>query len=165
MKGPICEICIKSGILCSACQEKVSSGQLKQKDVEIIGLVYKESQKNKSLADIQIKKIMDCQDVVLIVCSRGDAAKIVGKGGNFAKKLQGTVSKPVRIVEESDDIRSFLQNIILPVPIINLNVLYNTDGEKYRIIIPRNSRLPMPLKAFISTAKELLDKDVEIGFE
>ncbi len=165
MKSPICEVCLKSEILCSACQEKINTGQLQEKDVEILNLLYKESRKNKSLADVEIKRIVEGQDLILIVCSNGSGRKIVGRGGFLAKQIEGISKKPVRIVEESSDPRSFLQNIVQPVPIINLNVLYSPQGEKYRIIIPRNSRLPMPLKVFQSISKEVLKKDVEIGFE
>lgn len=165
MKGPICEICLKSGILCAACQDKVTQGELKEKDIELLRMIYKETERNKMLVEIQIKKIIEGNDVILVVCSSGDAAKIVGRGGFFAKRLEEAAGKPVRVVEESADARAFLQNIILPVPIINLNIIYTPDGEKYKIIIPKNSRLPMPLNAFKSVAKDVLKKDVEIGFE
>lgn len=165
MKGPICEICLKSGILCTACQGKVTQGELKEKDIELLRMIYKETERNKVLGEIQIKKIIEGDDVILVVCSSGDAAKIVGKGGFFAKKLTEAANKAVRVVEASEDAKKFLQNIIFPVPIINLNVLYSAEGEKYRIVIPKNSRLPMPLKTFQSVAKDLLKKDVEIDFE
>lgn len=165
MKTPICEVCLKSEILCSACQSKVDSGELAEKDVDMLNLIYKESEKNKTLSGIEIKKIIDGQGLVLVVCSRGSGRKIVGKGGFFAKRLEQTAGKPVRVVEESGDARGFLQNIILPVPIINLNIIYTSAGEKYKIIIPKNSRLPMPLNAFRSIAKDVLKRDVEIGFE
>ncbi len=165
MKSPICEVCLRSEILCSACQGKVDSGELKERDVHVLGLIYKETERNKSLSDIQIKKIIDGQDLVLVVCNQGSGRKIVGKGGFFAKKLEQAAGKPVRVVEESSDVRSFLQNIILPVPIINLNILYTSSGDKYKIIIPQRSRLPMPLKTFQSIAMDVTGKNVEIGFE
>ena len=165
MKSPICEICLKSSILCSACQEKLSQGELTNKDIDILTLLYKESEKNKALSNIEVKKIITSNDIVLIVCNSGNAAKIVGRGGFFVKRLQDIAKKPVRVVEESDDPRKFLQNILLPVPIINLNVLYTPRGDKYRIVIPRDSRLPMPLKTFISLANDLLKKEVEVAFD
>jgi len=165
MKTPICEICLRSELLCSACQEKVNSGELKENDVEMLGLIYKESEKNKILSCIEIKKIIDGQGIVLVVCNQGSGRKIVGKGGVFAKRLEQAAGKPVRVVEESSDVRSFLQNIILPVPIINLNIIYTQEGEKYKIIIPQRSRLPMPLKTFQSIAKDVTGKNVEVGFE
>jgi len=165
MKSPICEICLKSGILCSACQEKVSNGELTDKDVELLTLLYKEGEKNKVLSDIEIKKVVNRPDMVLIISSKGNTAKIVGKGGFLVKRLQEIVKKPIRVIEESDDAKQFLQNTLFPTPIISLNVLYASGGEKYKVVIPKNSRLPMPLKSFISLAKEVLKKDVEIAFE
>ena len=165
MKSPICEICLKSDLLCPACQGKVERGEVTQTDIKILSLLHKESEKNKDLENIEIKKIVDCQDVILIICSKREAAKIVGKGGFFVKKIQDIVNKPVRIVEESGSLREFIQNIILPVPIIGLNTLYTAKGEKYKIIIPKNSRLPLKLKTFSNLAKDVLKKDVEIDFE
>jgi len=165
MKSPICEICLKSGLLCTACQNKVTNGELTDSDVSILTLLYKECSKNGDLDSIGIKKLISSKDVELIVCSKGDGKKIVGKGGYLAKKIQDILKKPVRIVEESSNPREFLQNIILPVPIINLNIIYSPKGEKYKIVIPRNSRLPLKLDVFNRLAKELLGKEVEIGFE
>ena len=165
MKSPICEICLKSGILCTACQSKVDQGSLKNADIEILRMIYKEVERNKALGKIEIKKIIEGEAVLLVVCSQGDAAKIVGKGGFFAKKLSEAAKKTVRVVEASEDARAFLQNIVFPVPIISLNVLYTPEGDKYRIMIPQNSRLPFALNAFKSLAKDLLGKEVDIGFE
>jgi len=165
MKSPICEICLKSGLLCSACQGKVSTGELKQSDVDILSLIYKESERNNVSDLVEIKKIIDAKDALLIVCSHGSAAKIVGRGGYFAKKLKEDLKKPVRVVEESKDTKSFLQGIIFPGAIVNLNIVYTPKGESYRIVLRKNSKLSMPVSSFKSLASELLGKEVEIDFE
>ncbi len=165
MKSPICEICLKAGILCAACQEKISKGEISEKDVEILRSIYNEAEKNNTSNLIGIKKIINSKDSLVIVCSSGSAPKIVGRGGYFAKKLKEDFKKPVRIVEETDDIKSFLQNILFPAPLVNINVLYTPRGETYRIVIPQNSKLPMPLNSIKALAKELLKKEVQIEFE
>ncbi len=165
MKSPVCEICLKSGLLCAACQAKVSDGEIKGTDVEILSSIYREVERNNVSGSVEIRKIIDAKDALIIVCSHGSAAKIVGRGGYFAKKLKEDLKKPVRVVEETKDTKSFLQSIAFPAAIVNLNVIYTTKGETYRIVLPKNSRLPLPLNSFKSLAKELLGKEVQIDFE
>ncbi|HLD57164.1 MAG TPA: hypothetical protein VJA47_02600 [archaeon] len=165
MKTPFCEACLKSGLLCTSCKSKIDSGEVRQELLDISKLILEESGETKGLKDVKINNVIGNENLLLIICGQGDSAKLVGKGGSIVKKISEVVGKRVRIVEESDDPRTFVQNLVFPAPVLNLNTVYTSNGEKYKVVIPANSRLPLSLKDFTSIAKSVLKKDVEVGFE
>ncbi len=165
MKTPLCDACLKSGLLCTSCKSKVDSGEVSQDLLEISKLLLEESSKERGLKDVRINSVIGNENILLIICGQGDSPKLVGKGGSTVKKISELVKKKVRIVEASEDPRTFVQNIVFPTPVLNLNTVYTSNGEKYKVVIPANSRLPLGLKDFTSIVKSVLKKDVEIGFE
>lgn len=164
MKTPFCDACLKSGILCGSCKSKLDSGEVRQELLDISKLLLEDGD-IKGLKDVKISNVIVNENVLIIVCGQGDSAKLVGKGGSVVKKISELVGKRVRIVEESDDPRTFVQNLVFPAPVLNLNTVYTSKGEKYKVVIPANSRLPLSLRDFTSIAKSVLGKDVEVGFD
>ncbi len=165
MKTPLCDTCLKSGLLCASCKARLDSGEITQDLLDISKLLLEESNNTKSLKDVKIKSVIGNENVLLIVCGQGDSPKLVGKGGSVVRRVGEAIGKRIRVVEESSDPRTFLQNIVFPVPILNLNTLYTAKGEKYKVVIPAGSRLPLSPRDFKSVAKSVLGKDVEIDFE
>ena len=41
MKGPLCEECVKSGVLCEECSQKLESKEISELDIEVARLLYK----------------------------------------------------------------------------------------------------------------------------
>ena len=166
MQAPICEVCLKSNILCSACQEKLNSGKISQKDVDISRYLYDLSDKMRSIKDIKILRIVDCGSLIIIT-GRGDAAKLVGKGGVVVKKIAKDFKKSIRILEEAPSFKDFVEDLLSPAPISGINTLYKDDIEIYRIKIPaiqKNSIMITP-EIFSQIISNFYKLKAEIVFE
>jgi transcription antitermination factor NusA-like protein len=135
MQTPICEVCLKSNILCSGCQEKLSMGKISQKDVEISRYIYKLSEKMRSIRNIKVLRAIDC-GCLLIITGIGDAAKLVGKDGVVVKKIAKDFKRSIRILEEAPTFKDFVEELVSPASIKGINTLYKEDKEIYRIKIP-----------------------------
>ncbi len=135
MQAPICDVCLRSNILCSGCKDKLDNGMISEKDVEISRYLYDLSERMRSIRDIKILKIIDC-GTLLIVTGRGDAAKLVGKGGVVVKKIAKDFKKSIRILEEAPSFKDFVEELLYPASINGINTLYREDKEIYRIKVP-----------------------------
>ena len=124
MKAPICEICLRSSLLCSACKEKIDNGKISDTEVDVLKFLFRLSDRVRSLADIRIIRVID-SDIILIISGKGDAAKIVGKGGSVVKALAKEFGKSIKVIEEAGDFKDFLSKLLSPVPslpILNLSL-------------------------------------------
>ena len=164
MNLPICSVCLNSDLLCPACQEKVDKKLVSEKELELYRRVSQLSEKFKGLKDVEIESLIEDKDVLVVVCSKGDVSRVVGRGGSNIKRLGRELGKTGRIVEKSADKRKFLQDLVFPVPIKTFGLVYTQEGEKYKVRLS-SGRIPIPRKSFISIAEKFLGKNVELEFE
>lgn len=138
MQTPICEVCLKSDILCSSCQQKTGK-DCSESEVEILRFLYRMGEKVKILREVKILQVID-SGVILIVSGRGDAAKIVGKDGCVVKSLAKKFKKSIRVLEEAPDFKKFVHDLIFPTTIQGINTLYTQEGPVYKIRVPITQR-------------------------
>lgn len=166
MHAPICEVCLKSNILCSVCQEKLSRGETTEREIEVCRYLYGLEEKVKNLKEARILKVCDSNSL-FIITAKGDAAKIVGRRGSIVKELAKKHNKPIRVVEFSDNFREFVENLLSPAVLTTISIMYTTDGETYKIIVPssQKTRLFLLESDFSGIIKNLYGKEAQIVFE
>lgn len=166
MQAPICEVCLKSDILCSGCQEKLNTGKISQNDVEITRYLYGLSEKMRSIRDIKIIRAIDC-GTLIIITGIGDAAKLVGRKGVIVKKIAKEFKKSIRILEEAPNFKDFIEELISPASISGINTLFRENQEVYKIRVPatqKNQVLITP-EGFSQIISNFYNRKVEIIFE
>ena len=166
MPYPICEVCLNSEILCNACKNKLDKGMINETEINISRFLYNLGSKVRGLKEIKLIKAVDV-GVLLIVTGPGDAAKVVGKSGAVVKILAKEFKKPIRVVEEAENLRKFVQDMISPVTVMGINTLYTPEGEVYRIRIPTSQRNSLTINPenFSSIIHNLYNRNVQIIFE
>ncbi|MEM5804588.1 MAG: hypothetical protein QXU82_01940 [Candidatus Aenigmatarchaeota archaeon] len=165
MQTPICEICLNSDILCGGCQKKLEEGKITSDEVEISRMLFGMSEKTKSLKDAKLKKAMNTE-VLLLIAGKGDGAKLVGKAGAVVKALAKKYEKPIRVLEESD-IRTFITNMLQPVPIEGINTVFAGGKETFKVRLPLNqkNRLLFSEETFKKVVSEVYGRQAELVFE
>jgi len=120
----------------------------------------------KPLKSIEIKRAIG-NEMLLVVTSKNDAAKLIGKEGRIVKKLAKELGRSVRIVEKPPELKDFVNDVFFTVPILGINIVYRPEGELYRIRIPRTSRTRLPISSeiFINVSKSLFHVDTDVVFE
>jgi len=146
MKSPICDICLKSGILCPGCQEKVNKGEITELEAEISLRLYNLLDKYKMPQELTFHKAIETDDTVILVVGENQIGTIIGKGGKIVKSLQKELNKKIRVIENTDDIKKIAQDLIHPARIMGINILYLPDGgtkKKLRIPVEDEKKLPI----------------------
>ncbi len=166
MQANICEVCLKSDILCNADQAKLDNNLISQMEIDISRFLYKMTEKIISLRDVKISKILDT-GVILIVCRIGDAPKLVGKNGYVVKALAKKFKKSIRVLEEASTFEKFIENLVFPAQIAGINTLYTPEKEIYKIRVPtiQKNKLMISPENFSSLVENLFNKKVEIIFD
>ena len=157
---PICDVCLKSGILCQGCEHKLKGGEITQLDVDIAKLLFKVGD-----GKIGFKKTVEIGDVVIILTDHDQVGKLIGRSGKIVKAISKKIGKKVRVVGEDSNLRSVATDILAPARISGINIVYGTDGgEKYKIRVMREDsrKLPARLDVLNNVIEKLTDKDTII---
>ena len=142
--------------------EKVEGGEISDTDVRVSGTLLKLSGRIKSLRDITIERVVESPNLVVIICGKGDAAKMIGRDGLTAKKLEKELGKPVKIVEGTSDARKFITELLEPVAVKSVNILYRPRGEILRALIGRGPGPRIRAGDLSQVVMALFGKDAEI---
>jgi transcription antitermination factor NusA-like protein len=167
LNTPLCNFCIKSGILCQKCREKVKSGEVTETDVQIAKLLLKLEEKNPILQNVHFFNAYDVDNALAIVVGQGDLPKFLSSGGKIVRDISDSMGKKVRIIERKSELRTFLEDLFAPVPITAINKIWLPDGsEETRVILPGYSRrLPMKPGVLKDLAKKIRGITLRIAFE
>lgn len=167
-KAPICSVCLKSGILCQGCERRLRENKISELDIKISRVLFELAQKYRGLNAINFKRAIDAMGLTVLVVGRGEISSIIGRGGKLIRELAEHLQMKIRVIEEGADIRKQAQDILTPVRVIGVNILY-TGGrrEEYRVRIPRAHvmRLPASIDAIQSIFAKLTDKNIKLVFE
>ena len=108
-------------------------------------------------------RLRDCiisESLVTLIVEEGEIAKAVGKGGSNAKNLERKLNKKVRIVEFSDDMVKFIQNMTYPAKIKEVKneegivTITPADSQSRGLLIGRGASI---LRSYEAIVKRFFD--------
>lgn len=166
MKSELCQFCLKSGILCSKCREKVRKGEVTEAYLSVARLLLSLEEKYPPLQDIRFHKAVEADDVLAILVGRGDVARMLSYGGKITKIMSRETGKRIRILEHNSNERKFLEDLFSPLNIITINKIWLPDGTtETRVILKRGQRRSLiNAKAMKQIAKKIQDMTLRIEF-
>ena len=85
-----------------------------------------------SITRTNVIDAFELEDIIYFVIQEGQIVKAVGKQGINYKKLENIIKKKIRMVENSRDINKFIQNVLHPIKLANIEV----EPEKVTLTAP-----------------------------
>lgn len=155
METSICEVCLKSSMLCSACRSRAETEKIGEKEIEISRYLYNISKDISSLQTAKITKII-YSDSIIIITAEGDVAKVVGKNGSVVKLLAKNFAKSIKVVDEKKDMKEFINSMIKPLTIAGMNSLYSAGKCEYKIKLVNSKNIKLSMS--FDQLSELLEK-------
>ena len=126
---PACKTCVKSGFLCSSCQEKLDTEILTQFELDLAKdlLVLEEEEQFNFLKNVSFYKAIDFEDVVIFVVGKKDKLRITQKLINWLKETYEV--DQLILIEQTKNPRAALENLIIPNKLISLNEIFLATGD------------------------------------
>ncbi|RLI86956.1 MAG: transcription elongation factor NusA [Candidatus Altiarchaeales archaeon] len=162
MDLPICDICAKTGVLCSVCETKLQRGQISELDVEVSKALY-----GIGVEGIGFERAIDTKNFVIILTKKEDIGKIIGKNGDNLRLLSRKLGKKVRVIG-TENMRDTIYDFVAPAQITAINTVYMPDGNiirRIKINKKDKKKLRMDIKEIERLISSLSNDRVEISFE
>ncbi|RLI91353.1 MAG: transcription elongation factor NusA [Candidatus Altiarchaeales archaeon] len=162
MGFPICEICAKTGVLCSGCEEKLRKGEITKLEVELSKFLYKIGE-----GEIGFEKAIDTENFIIILTSKENIGKIIGKGGENIKQISKKFKKQVRVIGMGS-LEEMIYDFVAPARIIGISTIYKRDGtviRRVKIKKEDKKKLRMEVAEIEELVSSLLNDKVEVIFE
>ena len=87
-----------------------------------------------SLTGAGVKDCILDNDRVIMVVKKGDMGLAIGKGGSNINKVKKLLKKNIEVVEHSSDIKEFIENLLRPAVVKNVELLTTKDNKCYAYV-------------------------------
>jgi len=166
MQTPFDAFCLRSNVLCKSCDRKIKSGEYSQTDLEISRFLTEESEGIRQLADIEFKKSMIEGEYLILVLNKGQTANFFAQGRKLIRDLSKKYGKRVKVLEEDQTPRDFLEGLFAPAKILALNTIWLPDGTtETKVILGREvHRKKSEIEALKKLAKTIKGIDIRVQF-
>ena len=162
MRIPLDTICVKTGVLCPSCQRKVSSGLVKEYEVDVMRKLLELEDKIRELRNAEYVKSYDLGELLVVVLKLPEWDKELVR--RIRQALSRELNRKVRVVVKGADPREMAAQLLIPLEVRGVNIVWTPDGtQKYVIRVDRGGkRWPAPKGELEKVLGELLDAPVEI---
>ncbi len=160
--------CVKSGILCRHCEEKVQKGLVTDLDLKVIRRMVELEKGHPALQDVTYHKSVETDDMMAVLVDKKDLPRLLGGGAKVVKDLNETFGKRVKLVSFGGDDRSFLEDLFSPLSILTINTVWIPDGStETKVILTgrRPRKMPVDLDMVRKIVKELNGMALRVQFE
>ena len=139
MKTPICSFDAKTGSLCSKCESKLKTGHLSVGDVEASIKLTRLAEKNNILDKFTLVGAYKIEEKLVLILSPSDIS-ILRSDIELLNKIKKEFNDNVWFVESGASERRFIENLIFPIKISSINLVWLPDGNKLTKIIISNKK-------------------------
>jgi transcription antitermination factor NusA-like protein len=139
LKTPICSFDAKTGILCSKCESKLKTGHLSVGDIDASIKLTRLAEKNNVIDKFTLVGAYKIEDKLILILPTADISTL-RSDNELLNKIKKEFNNNVWFVESGATERRFIENLIFPVKISSINLVWLPDGNKITKIIISNKK-------------------------
>lgn len=164
MKTPICNFDAKTGTLCNKCDSRLKLGHITDADVQASIKMAKLSQKNQDIDKFTLVAAHNIDDEIILFLKNSDIT-LIRSDQKILDLIKKEFNNKVWFVESGASDKRFLENMLFPLKISLMNMVWLPDGNKLtKIIVSNQSKLELQEKKIQNIAKKIKNIEVIIEF-
>lgn len=167
MKFPICKKCLNEELLCETCANVVGESLIKADEINLYRKFEKISRKYGILKDVEIKRMIESGNLLLILADKKNTSRIIGKNGGMISQLSQDLDKQIRVLTTTQNLENFVRELLYSIHVLGINVVYSPEGDKYKIRLPISEKklLPIDEEKFSKIMESFFKVDAQLVFE
>jgi transcription antitermination factor NusA-like protein len=155
-------------MLCSKCQEKVSSGEVDDLYMKVAQFLLKVENQNPQLNKARLDKVVNVGGFLVLVVGRGDRSKFMGEAGRLARDIGDNFKRRVLVIETGVNDRGFLEDLFSGQRIITINIIWLPDGStETRVVLQSRGARRLSkkrMRALTEIAKRVRNMDLRVEY-
>lgn len=166
MKFPICTFDARVGVLCPRCEERLKNGEISDADVKASFVLAKLATQVPALDKLTLKRAYLIDGDYVLVLNQGEARAVLSNR-SLMSKLKEALGN-FWVAEQTSDMRQFIEDLLYPVRILTVNVVWIPDGTRQiKAVISgfRGMNFPVDLGKAAKIVKAIKGDDVVFEFE
>ena len=168
MQTQLCEFCLRSGMLCANCQEKVRRGEVDDLYMSVAQYLLKVENRNPQLNKARLDRVVDVGGFLVLVVGRGDRRKFMGESGRFARDIGDNFNRRVLVIERGVNDRGFLEDLFSSQRIVTINIIWLPDGStETRVVLQSRGARRLSkkrMRALTEIAKRVRNMDLRVEY-
>jgi transcription antitermination factor NusA-like protein len=160
--------CVKSGILCRHCEEKMQKGQVTELDLKVIRKMAELEKDHPVLQDVTYHRSVEAEDMMAVLVDKKDLPRLLGGGAKVVRELSESFGKRVKLISFGGDDRGFLEDLFSPLSILTINTVWIPDGSTDTKVIltgRRPKKMPVDIDMVQKIAKDMRGMTLRVQFE
>lgn len=172
MKGPVCNVCASTRVLCSSCSEKYRLGLVTDLDLDIMKVLIelenniKELREAEFIKSYKISSEEEGKQAIIIVLRHPQRLNFTILS-RISRRLSKILNNNVKVIQKLDQAKDILSQLMYPLRVYGVNIMWLPDGSiEYDVLLRRveTKRLKMDLKQVSDIASDILGRRVRFTF-
>jgi len=126
LRTPFHEFCLRSGVLCEACQKKIASGRFSNLDIDISKILM--SVEEGQPEALEFLRSYSEKGAVLVELRRGSMSALAGEAGSVQERIRKRTKRAVAIFEEGEPLRAVAERLLYPAKISSMRTSWLPGG-------------------------------------
>jgi len=165
LETELCQFCLRTGVLCSICEEKVRSGKVGPSYVKVAKrLLELEAKGMSALQQAHLLNVAEVGDVLVLVFKKGDLTRLRPIRGRLARILEEETGKKVHFMEGDVDEREFLEQLFWPSRLLTINKIWLPDDTVETKVVLKGRRPWAKVETLVEIARELRGLSLRVEF-
>lgn len=168
MQTQLCEFCLRSGMLCSKCREKIRSGTVTDLYMKVASFLLDVENQYPLLQKAKLDKVVEAGGFLVLVVGRGDQSKFTSYGGKLTREVGDSFKRRILVMEEGVNDRRFLEDLFSTQQIVTINIIWLPDGSTETRVVLRGQgakRLSIKrIQSLTEIAKKIRNMDLRVEY-
>jgi len=128
MKTPFHEFCLRTGVLCQQCKQRISDGSLSEADLAISKYLASADFEDGDFKEAELMKSYEGKKSVLMKLRRGSLRRILPSIRNIEVGISRIIGKQALFFEENEGLRPLVQRLFYPAKIDSMSESWLPGG-------------------------------------
>jgi len=165
LEFPVCTFDLRTGVLCSKCEEKLNKGEITGFELEVMRLLLEAERIIPQAASLTYLRSFRINEHIFIVFKARDLsslpAPILSQLKEFLTKKLGP---RLVILEDNPDLNSLVQTLVAPARLLTINKVWLPDQSvEMKAVVEDDKKLKIPPNVLSEFVRKF--KNIVMNFE